>query len=240
MPGEYKGLEIRAADGLHQDCFEMLRRVLPEGARVVDLAAGAGAFSQRLADTGYEVIANDIDDAPWRADGVPKIRLDLNENIDDDLPLHSFGAVIAMEVIEHLNSPKKLLDDCCRLVAPGGVVLLSTPNVMDLESRLIFFRSGFFYHFSPASYHATGHKAILPHWLLELLLAEAGLEILERRFSGHLPKASSRSGWRAALMHVARKTLRLLVKPSEHGVLDSNYVIYLLRVRETAAPVATA
>lgn len=45
---EYKDLEVRAASGLHEDCLTIIQRHVPKGAGMIDLAAGAGAFSARL------------------------------------------------------------------------------------------------------------------------------------------------------------------------------------------------
>jgi 2-polyprenyl-3-methyl-5-hydroxy-6-metoxy-1,4-benzoquinol methylase len=187
MP-DYRGIEIRAAEGLHEVCMELMAQHVSKGSKVLDLAGSAGAFSARLADAGYNVTGNDIDDEHWAAPQVPKLTVDLNEPFESALEAGSYPAVVAMEVIEHLNNPVKLLEDCRRLVAPGGCILISTPNVLDIESRLTYLRSGFPFHFSPQSFFATGHRTILPYWLLELLFEEAGL-VIEKPAVGRNPDA---------------------------------------------------
>ncbi|KAF0192099.1 MAG: hypothetical protein FD165_1167 [Gammaproteobacteria bacterium] len=134
-----------------------------------------------------------------------------------------------MEVIEHFLNPSKFLNDCKGLVKRDGVFLLSTPNVLDIQSRTTWLRTGVLFHFSPESFHATGHRTILPYWLLEILIEQAGLEIVARHFGGRLefpakPNPIARLA-RTALTALARS----LVKGAPREVLDSNYVIYILR-----------
>lgn len=227
MPN-YKGIAIRAAEGLHEDCFEIIKRYIPESARVLDIAAGEGAFSARLVDAGYEVTANDIDIASWRASGINKLSVDLNKPLDTQLFHPLLDLVVAIEVIEHLQNPTKLLEDCQRLIKREGYILISTPNIMDLDSRFIFLRKGMFYHFTPQSYFATGHRTILPQWLLELLFDEVGLDIVERRFGGTHPV--NIRGWniKSWVAYVIACTLRPLMTTPSKVELDSNYLIYLL------------
>lgn len=232
---EYKDLEVRAASGLHEDCLTIIQCHVPKGSGILDLAAGTGAFSARLVDAGYGVTSNDIDDKSWQPTHIPKLTLDLDKPLEPFLPAAGYEAVVAMEVIEHLQNPSKLLDDCRRLVAPDGVILLSTPNVMDIESRLIFLRSGFFFHISPQSYFATGHRTILPYWLLELLFDKAGLEIVEKHWGGEVPSSGSGPIWRTWVKRIVKGLARLYIKSPNSKELEANYLIYLLRVKSDSA-----
>jgi len=231
---KYKDLEIRAAEGLHDDCLEMIKNNVVQGADVIDLAAGAGAFSERMVDAGYNVTANDIDEKKWLPTHISKLTLDLNHPLESALPAGKYNAVVAMEVIEHLQNPSKLLEDCKRLVATDGLILLSTPNVMDIDSRLIFLRSGFVFHISPQSFFATGHRIILPAWLLELLIDEAGLDVVEKKWGGEVP-ATGNPAWRRGIMRLVKGIVRLFVKSADTEELDANYLIYLLRAKPTPA-----
>lgn len=40
----------------------------------------------------------------------------------------TFDAVLALEIVEHVQNPAQFIRDCAALVAPGGVLLLSTIN----------------------------------------------------------------------------------------------------------------
>jgi 2-polyprenyl-3-methyl-5-hydroxy-6-metoxy-1,4-benzoquinol methylase len=225
----YRGIVILADEGLHEDCFDLVEKYIPKGARVLDIAAGAGAFSARLADAGYKVTANDIDDDVWNATGIKKLSVDLNKPVDERLFSPPYDLVVAMEVVEHLQNPTKLLEDCQNLVKPEGYLLISTPNIMDVQSRLIFLRKGMFYHFSPQSYFATGHRTILPQWLLELFFKDVGLDIVERRLGGFHNSLIRRGDIKSWIASFLTYTLRPLMKKQSITELNSNYLIYLLR-----------
>lgn len=202
---------------------------------MIDLAAGAGAFSARIVDAGYSVTSNDIENKSCKLTHIPKQTLDLYKPLEPFLPAAGCEAVVTMEKIDHLQNTPKLLDNCKCLVTPDGVILLFTPNVMDIESCLIFLRSGFFFHFSPQSYFATGHRTILPSWLLELIFDKVGPEIAERHWGGDVPSSSSGSIWRTWAKHIVKGVARLLIKSLDPKELNPNYLIYLLRVKSASA-----
>ena len=58
----------------------------------------------------------------------------------EDLPYAdaSFDVVTATEVIEHLEDFRRIVREIQRVLKPGGVRVLSTPNVLNLNSRLRF------------------------------------------------------------------------------------------------------
>ncbi len=135
-----------------------------------------------------------------------------------------------MEVIEHLENPSKLLRDCRKLLKPGGKILVSTPNVLDSDSRFNYLRKGKLYHFSEESYFATGHMTILPKWLLELLFDKAELKIISSRFGGIHPRG--KWGFRNISIELLKMALNLFMKSTDKDELLSNYMVYLLEVKD--------
>ena len=89
--------------------------------------------------------------------------------------------VMLVEVIEHVPAPWLALSRAARLVAPGGRIVVSTPNIATLRSRLELavrgnltsFRPDFRPHFTPA----------LPHVTARVLEAE-GLRVEPPRYAG--------------------------------------------------------
>jgi SAM-dependent methyltransferase len=47
----------------------------------------------------------------------------------------SFDRIVATEILEHLAAPGLFLSECWRVLRPGGVLYLTTPNVVDVRGR---------------------------------------------------------------------------------------------------------
>lgn len=129
--------------GLHEFVGErVLARYVCKGMRVADLGTGPGAMAARLRSLGCDVVAVDRDAIGFEAD-VPHQSLDFNEpDFASQLGLGGFSLVTAIEVIEHVESPIGFLRNVGRLLAPGGVAVLTTPNVDSLPARLRFLLAG--------------------------------------------------------------------------------------------------
>jgi 2-polyprenyl-3-methyl-5-hydroxy-6-metoxy-1,4-benzoquinol methylase len=116
---------------------------LPRGARILDAPCGAGDLAAALAADGFEVAAADLDLAAAPALGDRLQRADLNGALP--WPDARFDAVLSIEGLEHLESPWTFLREVRRVLRPGGLLLLTTPNTLSLRSRVRFFASGFYH-----------------------------------------------------------------------------------------------
>jgi 2-polyprenyl-3-methyl-5-hydroxy-6-metoxy-1,4-benzoquinol methylase len=117
---EYRGLKIHAASNLHRSCLSAIDKLqLPPKASALDLGAGEGAFSQRLLEKGYQVVAVELDRARFKLP-IPHYSLDLNLDFSDRIA-QRFDLVVAIEIIEHLSSTRHFIANCLRLLKPDGV-----------------------------------------------------------------------------------------------------------------------
>ncbi|HWJ37756.1 MAG TPA: methyltransferase domain-containing protein, partial [Sphingomicrobium sp.] len=87
-----------------------------------------------------------------------------------------FDLITCMEVIEHVADPSTFVAELARLLAPGGLLILSTPNATGW-SKLLMITIGEGLGRIPHGTHDFG-KFIGPD-RMKLLLAEAGLQILD-------------------------------------------------------------
>ncbi len=105
---------------------------LCRGRRVLDLGCGTAYGSDELTHLAHRVTAVDIDPGALRhaASQYSKRNLEFAAADAASLPFRnsSFDLVIAFEVIEHLENWREMLDESRRVLAPGGQLIVSTPN----------------------------------------------------------------------------------------------------------------
>ena len=181
----YRGIPIHADWGVHSQTMELVKKYIAAGSSVLDLGAGAGAFSARLKDAGYLVTAVDVDSEKWMATEVSLLELDLDRGISAQLG-QTYDAVCCLEVIEHLENPWQLLREIFRVLKTGGRLVLSTPNISSFYSRLLFFLRGEFHQFTESDL-AYGHINPLTRLEIETIAQRSGFRILEAAPAGYLP-----------------------------------------------------
>ena len=123
--------EYTAMAGFHDHLYRSLPP-LPPGP-VLDIGCGSGAWLSRFPDR--ERFGIDHDPAKLGAEGVTHVRLDI-----DGEPIHlgdrRFALISAIEVLEHLDSPGRVVALAGRYLADDGWLLLSTPNLHSAIARL--------------------------------------------------------------------------------------------------------
>jgi SAM-dependent methyltransferase len=159
-------------------------RHLPSGARVLDApCGGAAALTLTLQEQGFTAVGADLDlEARTRLG-----KAFVQANLDAPLPWpdQHFDAVISTEGIEHLENHFFFLREICRILKPGGLLVLTTPNITALRSRVRFFGSGFFGRdarpLNENARHPLHHigLATFPEFRYELHLS--GFRLLEAR-----------------------------------------------------------
>lgn len=109
-------------------------RALAPGRRVLDAACGEGYGSALLARAGGDVLGLDIGaDAVAHASSryrtVPGLRFgQADATALDALADASFDLILSFETLEHVHDQERMLDGFARLLGPGGLLLVSTPD----------------------------------------------------------------------------------------------------------------
>jgi 2-polyprenyl-3-methyl-5-hydroxy-6-metoxy-1,4-benzoquinol methylase len=184
---------------------------------LLDFGAGKGQLTMRLlASERYRSITGA--DLFARADGLPSEVRWTQADLNDPLPIApaSFDAVVAAEVIEHLENPRAVCRELHRLLRPGGSALLSTPNNESWRAILALVARGHFVHFGETSYPA--HITALTRLDLQRALSEAGFHEVSFSFTevGGIPGRPATT-WQSILGRRA------------HGVRFSDNVIVTAR-----------
>lgn len=153
--------------------------------RILDAAAGDRWVSSQLEKAGYEVVSADIE---FNEKPLPENCVETNFN--EPLPFAdgSFDGIVSLETIEHLENPWFFVREISRLLRPGGFVVLSTPNVSSVFSRVLHAVTGRLLWFQPRDLDPLGHITPI-HWHLLLeMTSRANLQLEERKYSwGRVP-----------------------------------------------------
>lgn len=144
---EKRSPQALARPGLHEAVMKILEP-LPRG-RILDCPAGEGALAERLVAAGFEVRCCDLYAELFRLEGVEIKRGDLSGT----LPYGSgtFDYITSLEGLEHIDSPPQAFREFRRLLKPGGHLILSVPNIMNIEERLKWLLYGYTSHYKPLS-----------------------------------------------------------------------------------------
>jgi SAM-dependent methyltransferase len=219
----------RAYADTHAVALDLMTRAytLPSGERrmprgpVLDLGAGRGELSRELDKMGCTVTAVERYTPQFEARAsLVDADLNLRWPFEDE----SFDAAMGIEVLEHLENPRFFFRELSRVLRPGGLAVVSTPNLTSVLSRLLFVSCGqwdlFFNHpwrlRDPYSADVEGHITPLPRWLMYHHARDSGLEVRAHAYSrGYLPGVPwrlnplpSNGAFGRVLLALLRKELR--------------------------------
>jgi SAM-dependent methyltransferase len=104
-------------------------RELPPGARLLDAGCGEGQYRRHFARQNYFGVDLGVGDTSWDYTAVHALA-DLAEL---PFPDAAFDAAIHVVTLEHLPEPAQALGEICRVLRPGGMLLVVAPHEWEVH-----------------------------------------------------------------------------------------------------------
>jgi SAM-dependent methyltransferase len=145
----------------------------------LDIGSGTGELIQ-LVKTNFNVSCYAVDYTDTLMQD-KKQKVDVTDLNHCSLPYDDnfFDAVTFTEVIEHLEDHRKILKEINRVLKKDGVLVVTTPNILNMKSRIRFLLVGFYNLFGPlhvkesALHHGGGHINPISYFYLSHSLLDA-------------------------------------------------------------------
>lgn len=142
--------------------------------RLLDVGCGAGRFLHRMQRRGWQVEGIDFDEqAAAKVTRKYGIKAHVGSLAECDIPEASLDVVTMSQTVEHLFDPRSDLQACWRVLKPGGLLVMTTPNVDSIGAA----------EFGPywRGWEPPRHLHLFSVASLARLTLQAGFEIDEAR-----------------------------------------------------------
>ena len=185
MPAPQEAIRALAADDLYAAVLELFADAPP--GRILDVPAGHGAFAQELLKRGHgNIDCLDIAEETFALRD-PRVRFTRHDVIHPlPFPDAHFDHVFSIEGIEHFENPWTFARELCRVLKPGGRLIISTPNTFSVDARVKYLLAGYYPRFRPLMLDPDkvmvqpvddAHISPIYYWQLNFFLRQGGVSI---------------------------------------------------------------
>ncbi len=185
MPAPQEAIRALAADDLYAAVLKLFGDAPP--GRILDVPAGHGAFAQELLKRGHDNIdCLDIAEETFALRD-PRVRFTRHDVIRPlPFPDAHFDYVFSIEGIEHFENPWTFARELCRVLKPGGRLIISTPNTFSVDARVKYLLAGYYPRFRPLMLDPDkvmvqpvddAHISPIYYWQLNFFLRQGGVSI---------------------------------------------------------------
>jgi 2-polyprenyl-3-methyl-5-hydroxy-6-metoxy-1,4-benzoquinol methylase len=177
------GVAVRIKEWLDRRSFGgVLRQIGGDRLAALDVGGGAGWLLTTLQGLDPRVTETHVVDLDPRAgDKARALGHRYHEGrIEDFTPPRTFDLIMLLNLIEHVDDPRGVLCKLRDCLAPGGLVLVKTPNVDALDARL-------FRHQNWGGYHCPRHWVLFDMPGFERLARACGLKVVSASYTQGAP-----------------------------------------------------
>jgi SAM-dependent methyltransferase len=157
--------EVDSIQATYRRALDWLEARSPRREALLEIGCGNGFFLVQARRQGW----SEVHGVEPSADSVAKAPVELHGVIVQDVMRRglfapeSFDAVCLFQVLDHIYDPVELLEECLRILRPGGHILALNHNIAAWSARLLGERSPIvdiehIYLYSPATLRAVCEK----------------------------------------------------------------------------------
>ena len=144
MPGKepnsgYENYHSQCTPQLQREYFSIVQRFARvKTGRFLDVGCGTGGVVATAKGCGWEAVGQEISD--WAVEQARKLgREIINASLlEAAFPENYFDAVSLFDVLEHLPSPVNYIKEIHRILKPGGLLVIETPNIAGFFARYLY------------------------------------------------------------------------------------------------------
>jgi len=188
--------------------LDMIEKVVPERGCILDVGTADGAFLHVCKQRGWLVAGCELNRQLCdRSQESYDISIHRGTIFDMGLKDKSFDVVTLWDVLEHTTHPKRVLQECHRVLTPGGWLVVTYPDINSLVARLmgrrwVLLLSPHLYYFTVPTMQKmlakTGFRVLQNRWQWESL----ELGYILRLLKPHMPLVAKLGNWKASALHL--------------------------------------
>ncbi|HYP01330.1 MAG TPA: methyltransferase domain-containing protein [Pyrinomonadaceae bacterium] len=169
-----------AHEAIHETVAQVLGAQTTRGL-LLDVPAGEGALAARLLRAGFDVRCCDLYPQIFLLPGVEIKGGDLSGT----LPYadETFDFITCVEGLEHIENPQQAIREFSRLLRAGGELVVTVPNILNIEERVKWLLHGYTSHFKPISREALARVRAEMDGLEEVALHINPISYAELRYT---------------------------------------------------------
>lgn len=116
--------------------LDYLEKFSPRRGLLLDVGAATGFFLRLARERGWKVTGVEVSE--YAAKMAQRSGLDVHWGVLETAGFHdaSFDAITLLDVLEHVADPGKVLSECWRVLRPGGIILINTPDTASSWAKL--------------------------------------------------------------------------------------------------------